>query len=112
VEEGGGNPLDRDPERVRKDVEGLKVLIRRARNVYGVVIKPGSLKIDHKATEELRKKLRNDRLYNRHVDDVLDDTRKGKISIQEAKDTYGVVIKNDRGRLVIHFKETQKLRAR
>ena len=107
---GWGNPLDRDPEMVRKDVEELKVSIRRARNVYGVVIKPGSLKIDSEATEELRKRLRNNPFYNRHVDDVLDDARKGKMSIQEAKDTYGVVIKNDRGRLVIDFRETQKLR--
>ena len=46
------------------------------------------------------------------MDDVLDDARKGKMSIQEKKDTYGVVIKNDKGRLVIDFKATQKLRPR
>jgi len=109
---GWGNPLDRDPERVKADVEGKKVSIRRARNVYGVVIKPRSLKIDYKATEELRKKLRNNPLYTRHIDDVLDDVRKGKLSIQKAKDTYGVVIKDDRGRLVIDFKATEKLRPR
>ena len=106
---GWGNPLDRDPERVREDMEEMKVSIRRARNVYGVVINPRTRAVDYKATEELRKTLRDNPLY-RHLDLVLEDVRKDKISIQQAREVYGVVIKEDRGRLVVDYKETQRLR--
>jgi hypothetical protein len=41
---------------------------------------------------------------------VLKDVHSRKITWQEAKDTYGVVIKEDRGRVVIDFVETEKLR--
>lgn len=55
---GWGNPLNRDPVRVQNDViEGL-VSVRRARNVYGVVINPDSFEIDAMATEVLRKELK------------------------------------------------------
>ena len=106
---GWGNPLDRNPERVREDVEEMKVSIRRARNVYGVVINPRTRAVDYKATEELRKTLRDNPLY-RHLDLVLEDVRKDKIPIQQARDVYGVVIKEDRGHLVVDYRETQRLR--
>jgi N-methylhydantoinase B/oxoprolinase/acetone carboxylase alpha subunit len=41
---------------------------------------------------------------------VLKDVHSGKISWQEARDVYGVVVKEDRGRVVIDFVETEKLR--
>ncbi len=52
---GYGNPLERDPFRVRWDVvEGL-IGRERARDVYGVVIGENS-QIDDAATAELRRK--------------------------------------------------------
>ena len=113
---GWGNPLNRDPEKIKLDVRDELISVERARNVYGVVIDPKSLTdnpedvaVDQKATEELRKKLRNDPRY-RHPDLVRDDVRAGKISVQEAKDKYAVVIKEDDGRQVIDYKATEKFR--
>ncbi len=113
---GWGYPLNRDPEKIKLDVRDELISVERARNVYGVVIDPKSLTdnpedvaVDQKATEELRKKLRNDPRY-RHPDLVRDDVRAGKISVQEAKDKYAVVIKEDDGRQVIDYKATEKFR--
>ena len=113
---GYGNPLDRDPEKIRLDVRDEYISVERARNVYGVVIDPKSLTdnpedvaVDIKATEMLRKKLRDDPRY-RHMDEVRDDVRNRKISVEEAKAKYAVVIKEDHGRLVIDYKATEKLR--
>jgi N-methylhydantoinase B len=39
---GYGDPLERDPERVARDVEGGLVSVERARDVYGVVLKEGA----------------------------------------------------------------------
>ncbi len=106
---GWGSPFDRDPQMVREDVEDMKVSVRRAREIYGVVMDPHTFEIDYEGTEKLRKELRNNPLY-RDVSLVLEDVLAGKISWQEAKDTYGVVVKEDRGRIVIDFVETEKLR--
>jgi N-methylhydantoinase B len=106
---GWGNPLDRDVEKVRKDVRDEFISLRRARNVYGVVINADTLEADHQATEKLRKELRNSPLY-RHADLVLEDARNGKISLQEARDVYGVILKKDKGRLVVDQIETDNLR--
>ena len=61
---GWGNPLNRDPERVKFNaIEGL-ISFKRARDVYGVVLKqkdkenPETIEVNYKATEELRKKLK------------------------------------------------------
>ena len=53
---GWGDPLDRDVEKVRKDVKEGIVSIERARDIYGVLIDGESLEVDYKATEQLRKK--------------------------------------------------------
>lgn len=57
IQEGGGfgNPLERDPELVQKNVRDELVSIERARKVYGVIIAADTLEIDYKATEKLRK---------------------------------------------------------
>jgi N-methylhydantoinase B len=108
---GWGNPLDRDPEMVKEDVEDMKVSIGRAKNVYGVVMNEETLEIDYKATKKLRKELRDHPLY-RDINLVMKDVHNGKISWKEAKEVYGVVVKEDRGRIVPDFLETQKLRPR
>lgn len=108
---GWGNPLDRDPERVKEDVEEMKVSIGRAKNIYGIIIDADSLDIDIEASKKLRKKLRENPLY-RDINLVLEDVRKNRISTEDAKKIYGVVIKEDRGHLIPDFMKTQLLRPR
>jgi N-methylhydantoinase B len=58
---GWGDPLDRDPEKVRKDVRDQYISIERARDVYGVVFSndgsenPEETAVDLAATVKLRK---------------------------------------------------------
>jgi N-methylhydantoinase B len=54
---GYGNPLERDPEAVERDVLFGYVSLASARKDYGVVIDPASLKLDRAQTEKLRAKL-------------------------------------------------------
>ncbi len=51
---GYGDAYERDPEAVEKDVINGYVSIEKARDDYGVVVDPGSLKVDPVATESLR----------------------------------------------------------
>lgn len=51
---GYGNPLERDPERVRLDVLNEIISTEEAKEDYGVVIDGNSLQIDHKASLSLR----------------------------------------------------------
>ena len=61
---GFGNPLEREPERVKVDVRDGYVTIEGATRDYGVVVKgdpdtdPEGLEVDVQATEELRKSMR------------------------------------------------------
>jgi N-methylhydantoinase B len=55
---GYGNPLERDPEKVERDVEEGYVSLEGAREHYGVVIHPETLKTDEEATRKLRDTLR------------------------------------------------------
>jgi N-methylhydantoinase B len=50
---GYGDPLERDIEKVRRDVANGYVSAERARHEYGVVIDPDSLEVDAAATERL-----------------------------------------------------------
>ncbi len=50
---GFGDPFDRDPERVREDVEHRAVSIEAARGIYGVVLRADGT-IDRPATESVR----------------------------------------------------------
>ena len=51
---GCGNPLEREPEMVERDVLEGYVSIERAREDYGVVIDPKTLKVDMEATKKQR----------------------------------------------------------
>ena len=55
---GYGDPLDRDPAAVGRDVIGEYVSIEMASEQYGVVIDPETMDVDEKATIELRADLR------------------------------------------------------
>ena len=54
---GYGNPFERDPETVERDVQYEYVSIEKAKTDYGVVITPDTLKLDLEATQKLRKSL-------------------------------------------------------
>jgi N-methylhydantoinase B len=54
---GYGDPLDRDPEKVRNDVSQGSVSIDAARSIYGVVVREDK-SIDHPATRTRREELR------------------------------------------------------
>ena len=56
---GWGNPLDRDPEQVRRDLRDEWISEDTARNVFGVVVKNDlERSLDVAATEKLRVELR------------------------------------------------------
>ena len=55
---GYGDPLERDPELVRKDVANSIVSAQAARLIYGVVLADGDLQLDLEATRQLRAKMR------------------------------------------------------
>ncbi|MEW6374876.1 MAG: hydantoinase B/oxoprolinase family protein [Thermodesulfobacteriota bacterium] len=55
---GNGNPLERDPEMVLSDVMEGYVSLESAREDYGVVIDPKTMKVDEEATKKLRDSLR------------------------------------------------------
>jgi N-methylhydantoinase B len=55
---GCGNPLEREPERVEGDVIEEYVSLEKAREDYGVIIDPKTLRLDEEATRKLRDTLR------------------------------------------------------
>jgi N-methylhydantoinase B len=58
---GWGDPLERDPEKVRLDVLEEYVSFKAAKEEYGVLINPDTLEIDGPGTERLRAQLRQER---------------------------------------------------
>jgi N-methylhydantoinase B len=57
---GWGDPLERDVHLVKNDVRNEKVSIRRAREVYGVVIDEKTMEVDLLKTQRLRKTMKKD----------------------------------------------------
>ena len=55
---GCGNPLEREPERVERDVMEGYVSLEKAREDYGVIIDRKTLRLDEEATRKLRESLR------------------------------------------------------
>jgi len=58
---GYGDPLERDPEMVQKDVDDDFVTVEKAREDYGVILKPMAeqpwrWEVDYEGTEEERKR--------------------------------------------------------
>lgn len=62
---GYGDPLERDPERVRQRVRDNWVSLQKARKVYGVVLgnadDPETIIVDYEATKRLREELKEKR---------------------------------------------------
>ena len=59
---GFGDPLEREPQRVARDVRIHAVSKRMAEAVYGVVLDGGELSVDEAATAEKRRQIRAARL--------------------------------------------------
>ncbi len=55
---GWGDPLERDPELVLKDVRDEKVSVKRAREAYRVVINEAAMEVNIAETEKLRKTMK------------------------------------------------------
>lgn len=53
---GYGNPLERAPEMVERDMIEGYVSVERAKEDYGVVIDPKTFKVDMEATKKLRER--------------------------------------------------------
>ncbi len=58
---GNGDPLEREPEKVREDVLDRKVSEKTAREEYGVVFAPGTYELNMEETETLRAEMREAR---------------------------------------------------
>ena len=58
---GVGAPLDREAEKVRLDTLNEYISIQAARELYGVVIDPGTFEVDAEATKALRAKLKGEK---------------------------------------------------
>ena len=55
---GWGDPLDRDPSLVQRDVRNEKLSMAYALEIYGVVLHPSTLEVDLAATAALRARMR------------------------------------------------------
>jgi N-methylhydantoinase B len=58
---GYGDPLERDPAAVQKDVIGEYVSLAKAREEYGVVVNPETMEVNEEETARLREQLGNQR---------------------------------------------------
>ncbi|MDE0031410.1 MAG: hypothetical protein OXU42_18675, partial [Deltaproteobacteria bacterium] len=58
---GYGDPLDRDPEAVLRDVVNGIVSAEAAREIYGVALEQPEMRVDVAATQELRARIREQR---------------------------------------------------
>jgi len=59
---GIGDPIERDPELVAKDLRNGYSSLRTAEKVYSVAVNPLTFTVDYKKTEEMRKAKRKERL--------------------------------------------------
>jgi N-methylhydantoinase B/oxoprolinase/acetone carboxylase alpha subunit len=107
---GWGDPLERDVVKVQGDVRNDRISLRRAREVYGVVMDAKTLEVDLEETNRLReviKKRKSDPL-ERDVEKVQGDVRNDRISLRRAREVYGVVM--GAKTLEVDLEETLKIR--
>ncbi|MFQ5971710.1 MAG: hydantoinase B/oxoprolinase family protein [Alphaproteobacteria bacterium] len=81
---GWGDPLDRDPLRVLKDVRNEFVSPQAARNEYGVVIDLENWMVDERATKDLRADIRATRNWT-EVPKVLREGAADRVEQQNAR---------------------------
>ena len=112
---GYGDPMQRDPERVRQDVIDEYVSVERAKIDYGVVIKVNDAdmldyEVDIGATEQARAHIRENRVAWARMDpeDVSRMYREGEINEMDAVRQYAVILDWGSGELMP--KSTQQFR--
>jgi N-methylhydantoinase B len=54
---GWGDPMERDPEAVARDVKNGKVSVKQAREQYGVVLDPTNLAVCETETADTRQRM-------------------------------------------------------
>lgn len=59
---GFGDPLDREPERIQADLDGLFITPQAAERIYGAVVDAATGQVDAAATAERRRRLKAERL--------------------------------------------------
>ncbi len=113
---GYGDPLERDPERVRTDVVDDYVSIERAARDYGVVLAVidrdlCEYEIDHAATDRLRAEIRAERKswVDEPPEAVAARFRAGEIDAMDAVRRYAVIL--DWGSGALLPKSTEQFRA-
>ena len=104
---GYGDPMERDPERVRQDVIDEYVSVKRAEIDYGVVIKVIDAdmleyEIDVAATDKARAHIRANRVGWARMDPeiVSNMYRKGEIDEMDAVRKYAVILDWGTGELM------------
>src|SRR5262245_51833228 len=113
---GYGDPLEREPERVRDDVADGYVSLERARKDYGVVLRElnaelGRYEIDIDGTDSERKRLREERFDWLAADAelVAGRFRSGELTVHDLVRQYGVILDWGTGQLLP--KTTEQFRA-
>jgi N-methylhydantoinase B len=113
---GYGDPLEREPERVRDDVADGYVTLDRARKDYGVVLQElnadlGRYEIDPEATARERERIRSERLgwLSADAEQVADLFRAGELKVHDLVRQYGVILDWGTGQLL--SKTTEQFRA-
>lgn len=106
---GYGDPLERDPERVREDVADDYVSLERARRDYGVVLRVvdadlAEYAIDAEATQRERDMIRRSRRAWLREDphSVAQRYRAGEIDQLDVVRRYGVILDWDSGEVLEH----------
>jgi N-methylhydantoinase B len=84
---GYGDPLDRDPHKVTRDIQWHLVSRRQAKDVYGVQLKADSLEVDEAATIAERQRMKKARPTPRNVPQA--DTASGSGDYVVIKKTNG-----------------------
>jgi len=104
---GYGDPLERDPEKVREDVADDYVSVERAAKDYGVVLKVIDVdlcqyELDSEATKKVRVEIRGQRKgwCQEAPEIVAERFRKGEINAFDAVRRYAVILDWGSGELL------------
>ncbi len=113
---GFGDPLERDPERVKEDVVDGYVTLERARLDYGVVLREldrelAEYEVDHEATERERLAIRDQReqWLEAEPEEIAARYRAGELTMIDLVRRYGVILDWGPGELLP--KSTEQFRA-
>ncbi len=113
---GFGDPLERDPEAVLRDVADGYVSVGRARRDYGVAVEEvdadlNEYRLDRAATEQERARQRVERpgWLQEDAEDVARRYREGELDVLDLVRRYGVIV--DWGTGELFPKTTEQFRA-